>query len=81
MIMIPKRVTVIAKQSFLVMIYYNGIEIKDRSFCYDLIKHFIADSFVKALMTFLSCVFNDGNYNINFELNLRSWIVVMVTFL
>ena len=25
--------------------------------------------------------FNDGNYNTNFELNPRSWIVVMVTFL
>ena len=47
----------------------------------DLIKHSIADSFVKALMIFLSCVFNDGNYNINFDLNPRSWIVVMVTFL
>ena len=32
-------------------------------------------------MTFLSCVFNDGNKNINFELNPRSWIIVMVTFL
>jgi len=41
----------------------------------------ITDSFYKAFMTFLSCVFNDGSKNINFELHPRSWMVVMVTFL
>ena len=31
-------------------------------------------------MIFFSCVFNDGNKNINFETHPRSWMVVMVTF-
>ena len=83
--MIPKRITVITKLLIMVMLLQwsrsKYIEVIDISLCYDLIKHSIADSFVKAFMTFLSSVFNDGNYNINFELNPRSWIVVMVTFL
>ena len=40
----------------------------------------ITDSFVKAFVIFFSCVFNDGNCYFNFELNPRSWIVVMVTY-
>ena len=39
----------------------------------------ITDSFVKAFVILFCYVFNDGNYNVNFELNPRSWIAVMVT--
>ena len=35
--------------------------------------------FVKAMRIYFSYVFNDGNYNVNFELHPESWMVVMVT--
>ena len=35
--------------------------------------------FVKAMMIFFSYVLSDGNCNVNFELHLKIWMVVMVT--
>ena len=57
--------------------YDIRIEIIERLLCYDS----LSLTLVKAFVIFLSYVFNDGNYNVNFELNPRSWIVVMITFL
>ena len=67
--MIPKRVIVIFGND-MVMIYHNGIEIIDRSCCesHD-------DIFELCFQR------RELKYCINFELNPKSWIFVMVTFL
>ena len=40
----------------------------------------IPDSFMKSFVILFCYVFNDGNYNVYFELNPKFWIVIMVTY-
>ena len=81
--MIPKRITVITKLLIMVILLQwsrsKYIEVIDISLCYDLIKHSIADSFVKAFMTFLSSVFNDANIKYQLRLNTRSLMAIIDT--
>lgn len=72
--MIPKCILVITKLSIIEMLsQWNW---KNKKPYVVILSHWL---FVKAMMIFFSYVLSDGNCNVNFELHLKIWMVVMVT--